>query len=126
MEFPKICGKPEKVNREKSFGIKRHVDDLSISFHPRKERIMQTSQRQWMNNHCIFYEEAALKVTDFKVANINKRERIVASKKLCFTEALKVKAMEYPETVMSNITALHAPSHSNRNYRLLKAIKSNR
>ena len=39
MEFPKVFGKPEKVDREKSCGIKREIDLLSTS--KRKEYYKQ-------------------------------------------------------------------------------------
>ena len=59
--------------------------DEQINFQHWKERILQTSQRQWMKNHCIFCKEPFHKTTDCKeVTNINRQKRIEASKKLSF------------------------------------------
>ena len=59
--------------------------DEQINFQHWKERILQTSQRQWMKNHCIFCKETFHKTTDCKkVTNINRQKRIEASKKLSF------------------------------------------
>lgn len=52
-----------------------------IRFQSQNERILQISQKHCMKNHYIFCEEAPSKATDFqKVANINERKWILASK----------------------------------------------
>ena len=93
--------------------------EKQISFQPRKERILQTSQKWWMKNHCIFCKEASHNLIDCKkVTNISERKRIVVSMKLSW------KAKEHVATVMASITLPYATRQSNRNHRLLKVTKS--
>ena len=50
--------------------------EKQISFQPRKERILKTSQKWWMKNHCIFCKEASHNLIDCKkVTNISQRKK---------------------------------------------------